>query len=179
MSEQPAAWSRMSPADKRDAVRQLIQYRGMTYDAAAASLGVTRNVVAGVVERSKRSGVPIRSQNPARQPPPGGGRPPPDRRVKVKRHQGLTVFKPLVPPGTPTIDPTDAWLALPGSNPVRIEDHHEGCRWPIGDAPPIRYCNEPTLDHLVYCAAHTLLGVRPSPPRVVTHTARRDRDQYI
>lgn len=50
----------------------------------------------------------------------------------------------------------EAWEALPGSTPVRLEDLRPGqCKWPIGGPDlPFSFCAETTVEGGVYCKAH-------------------------
>jgi hypothetical protein len=48
----------------------------------------------------------------------------------------------------------DAWAALPGSNPVPMADHVNGCRWPIGDGPNLCLCNNTPRAGSRYCEDH-------------------------
>ena len=48
-----------------------------------------------------------------------------------------------------------AWSALPDTTPYSLEDlPRDGCRWPIGDAPPYTFCGCKAQDKSSYCAAH-------------------------
>lgn len=49
-----------------------------------------------------------------------------------------------------------AWEPLEGSSTVLIEDHTNGCRWPIGSG-PFLYCNNATDKHK-YCSVHAEMG---------------------
>lgn len=59
--------------------------------------------------------------------------------------------------------PDEAWQPLPNSTPVRIEDHKEGCRWPIGEK-PVMFCGCPTTGKAVYCPDHKRRGTTVTPP---------------
>ena len=51
----------------------------------------------------------------------------------------------------------DAWVALPGTAPVPVEQHREGqCRWPIGEPAEagFGYCGCPVATGSAYCRTH-------------------------
>ncbi len=61
-----------------------------------------------------------------------------------------------------------AWDALPGIEPVRLEQLRDSlCKWPCGD--PALFCGAPADPDRPYCAHHRALAYRPLPtsPRQV------------
>ena len=58
---------------------------------------------------------------------------------------------------------SDIWAPLPGSDPVKIEDHKNGCRFPV-DYPGediARFCNEPAMEGSPYCCHHAPFQIKP------------------
>lgn len=57
----------------------------------------------------------------------------------------------------PSLEPkptSDAWVALPGSEPKGLVDLEPGdCRWPIGEDSPFLFCSLP-VEHGHYCHTH-------------------------
>ena len=101
--------------------------------ANAFGKGVTRNAIAGKIYRLglHREETEKRGR-PAKLPPLFT--PPPD---------------PLIPP----IMPPDT-VHVP-KHPVTIYDlNHHHCRWPIGEAPKIKYCGDPRIAGSSYCDYH-------------------------
>lgn len=99
-----------------------------------------------------------------------GRQPKPEAKKSIK----FGVFQPGI--GRPTLPepiPGDtaplkgsAWAPLAGSNPVPLVAIDGGCRWPIGEDRPYRFCGEPT-HRGVYCAAHRALAYSPLPPKPI------------
>ena len=57
------------------------------------------------------------------------------------------------------------WSALPDTTPYSLEDlPRDGCRWPIGDAPPYTFCGCQAQDKSSYCAAHKARAYYPGTP---------------
>lgn len=48
---------------------------------------------------------------------------------------------------------SDAWTALPGTQPVPLEQR-TGCKWPIGPRSPFLFCNAPAGEKGRYCPHH-------------------------
>ena len=189
---EPTTW-RQTPMAGKIALVRAGAAEGLSYAALAVLHGTTRSAIAGVAGRAKARGEPIAFLAPAvggghadrkvmpkpKRPPP---RPTPARlpirerttAMRPKPHQGLTAMLPVGPPLPPEAlykPPASAWAALPGSMPVRVEDHHDGCRWPSGD--PATYCNEPVKDGKPYCAAHCAIAYHPLPPKAHKPTRAR------
>lgn len=171
-------WRSLTSDEKIAAVRPLVEAPSkLSFRQVGARLGTTRNSIAGVISRSLLTPAPIKPANTlANQYPKNGARKARKKpgasmgdnfrgkrvAAKIKRHQGFNAFKPLNPAAAP-VPVAHAWLPLPGSTPVPLEQHREGhCRWPIGDAPML-YCNEPAEG--IYCPAHQQLGTRPLPDK--------------
>lgn len=167
-------WTTLTADEKHAAVRQAIQIEGLTYKEAAERLGASRVAIAGVVERStRREGGRIESTRKAPKPAPkksrGGEAATRQRLVQLARaRRGIAnkFVAAAVPVDTQDFTPPrpDAWEALPGSNPKRIEDYHRGCRWPVGEA-PVLFCSEPTGPEHVYCPTHRAMGIKPIAPK--------------
>lgn len=118
--------------------------------------GATRNSVIGKVHRLKLSKRPSVAQRREPKPP----RPKKERKITVRkdppvRNESYPIpgLEAAPPP------PVEAWLALPGSTPVRVEDHKTGCRWPIGD--PALFCNAHVHGKGSYCDMHHRRGNIP------------------
>lgn len=63
-----------------------------------------------------------------------------------------------VMPGDFRFMKSEAWNALPGSNPVPLVDlQRHQCSWPLGDG-PFLFCALPTIEGNRYCDAHTHLS---------------------
>lgn len=142
------AWTELTPGQKRDQVRLHVEQNGLTYSQAAKILGTTRVAIAGVVERAKGAGQPIVSPNLEGRPHANGQpRRPTDRKRQPDDDRPIYSY---------------AWDALPGSSPVRLEDHTTGCRWAIAwpGERVARYCNNATDGTSMYCSGHHQLGVR-------------------
>lgn len=171
-------WQTLTAAQKQEAVREAIETAGLTYSQAATALGAPgRTAIAGVVDRSKRSleGRIVSPNLEGRPSAVGKPRRPKGRRnatqiVQEKARRARATAngaddEPVLAPagdGRPLYE--RAWDALPGSNPVRLDDHTTGCRWPIQTAEAVaRFCNAETDNH-VYCAAHRQMGVRAEAP---------------
>lgn len=167
---EPTGWVTLTPTEKREQVRQAVQIDGLTYTQAATKLGATsREAIAGVVERARKSATPIISNSGQRY---GGDH----GRAGVKKPKAkprpkpafLRKLAPLLPAALAKPEPvrTDVWTALPGSSPVAIEAHREGgCRWPLGEDRPFLYCNEVVVGGKVYCADHCDMAYRAPPAR--------------
>lgn len=165
-------WNEASPDEKREAVRAAIQVQGLSYGQAVKALDAPgRNAIAGVVERSKKTANPIVTTAPAKLAQQRRSASEARKKKAPKparpKHQG---FNQLVPLGPPVDLPVrtisaKAWTALPGSSPIAIEDHKEGCRWPINDDLPFLYCNEALHEGSSYCAAHHKMSFRELPPK--------------
>lgn len=161
-------WTELTPAQKQQAVREALEVGQMTYKRAAERLGTTVGAIAAAVRDS--GGAPSGRIRSARTAPP---------RSNVKRAPVPKAVKETTTPfgeanAAPDARPTyeRAWDALPDSNPVRLEDHTTGCRWPCDTGGPVaHFCNEPTESNHVYCSRHRRIGVRaeaPSPARRTT-----------
>lgn len=179
------SWQELTPDQKREAVRGLLA-EGKTYSGAAELLGCSRTAIAGVVERSTRTSNPIAAAHK----PGGTGRvrkaaaPKPKAKnatqiVQEKARRARADSRKPKPPSFGTIagvlpaeEPVEdrgsydyAWDALPGTQPVRLEDHTDGCRWPCDTGESVaRFCNEPAT-HGRYCERHNAIGTRPEPER--------------
>lgn len=125
--------------------------------------GLTKNAVLGKGHRLKLP--------PRRRVPPPRPRRALVRRMKIKETQTamerrlanarMSPSKPLLAfLADPSPPPkSETWRALPGSSPISIEDHTDGCRWPIGDDRPYRYCNLP-VESGSYCGVHARVSAR-------------------
>lgn len=163
-------WRALNAKEKAAAVRAELS-KGASYSQAAEALGTNRNGIASVVNRAAtRAGeTPITATNRPRRSIPK----PPKPKKTTPSKNGYNVF-----PKRPPLDPTEgeppeddrppvkanAWDALPGSSPVKVEHHHSACRWPIGEN-PFLFCNEPTAEEHRYCPTHARLGRRDLPPK--------------
>lgn len=139
-------------------LRPLLEDQGMTYRAAAARLGVSIGSIAGLADRhgirtrsvftspSKLRGVNYSAWTNRQQ-----------RKEKAHRAAAEGPPIPTVVDRRPARD--RAWDALPGTTPTRERDH-DGCRWPLGLAPPFLWCNAPTGGQ-TYCPAHTTMAHAP------------------
>lgn len=160
-------WQTLTPAQKQEAVREALETNHLTYKRAAERLGTTVGAIAAAVRDS--GGAPAGRIRSARTAPP---------RSNVKRAPVPKAVKEVVAPfGEAVIAPDTrptyarAWDALPGTSPVALEHHREGCRWPLEFPGEIdRACNEPT-DGGRYCAHHHALGVRAEAPPAKRATA--------
>ena len=190
---EPTTW-RQTPMTGKTALVRAGAAEGLSYAALAARHGTTRSAIAGIASRARARGEPIAFLAPAvgghaarkAKPKPKPKRPLPRPKLarlpirertaamRPKPHQGLTAMLPVGPPLPPEAlykPPASAWTAPPGSVPVRVEDHRDGCRWPIGD--PSTYCNEPARDGKPYCAAHCAIAYHPLPPKAHKPTRAR------
>lgn len=139
--------------------------------------GISRSAVIGLAHRRKWGshahkappvGDGIRRQRAAKSPIP-------DRIVRIKRINGVSPRP--APKAAPVIEdvddtpdeieplpPSERWAPLPGSTPIAVHEHTEGCRWPIGDDLPFAFCNNPLhvrpngKNH-VYCSVHASMAV--------------------
>ncbi len=185
----PPQWELLSPEEKIEHTREQVVTLGRTYSAAAAALGTTRHGIAGAIERSTRTGNPIRTssglknQNSTPKGAAGGRRDAKTKAANKARAKPKTRSPRLgsflrLPSEIPVagdieiVSKSDAWGPLPGSTPVAIADHVSGCRWPTGADLPFHYCNEPVTGEKVYCAAHAAIAYREPPPR--KDNGRRD-----
>jgi hypothetical protein len=136
-------WIELTATEKADQTRAAVEIEGLTYAQAAARFGTTRVAIAGVV---KRNGIATKNQPSVV----------PKKRVKAtgKRHQGidrLVSTRPALTAETKWLD-SPAWRPLEGVPPIALEDHTDGCRWPVGAR---LYCNATVAgEHTYYCAAH-------------------------
>ncbi len=171
-------WQRLVPEDKRELVRQAVQHDNLMYSLAAERLGTTRVAIAGVIDRARRSADPIAANSGLKNQKgvPNRNRTALNRAKATKKRPKQNFHKFVASPTIPLpIEPparTDVWAALPGSSPVAIENHHDGCRWTIGLDRPFLYCNLPTKDGSVLCPAHHAISYKPVPVRQKTHAAR-------
>jgi hypothetical protein len=123
----------------------------------ADGIGRTRNAVIGKINRLRLNKVisPLRPQKP-------GPKPKPTVKAKIAQKRERVI---VIKDDTPAIEPpvrTQVWEPLPDSNPVIVEHHKVGCRWPIGDR-PVLFCNASVSGKQVYCPTHQTMGTRPSP----------------
>lgn len=175
-------WHLLTPEQKREAVRPLVA-KGQSYAQVAEALGApSRSAIAGVVDNSRRFGNrPIETPNLEGRPKPDGTprrhadklKAPQIAQEKARRARAkaLTTETPEPASDRPAYD--YAWDALPGSQPVRLEDHTTGCRWPVtveGES-VARFCNLDVGGTNRYCFGHMLLGTRPEVPRAPRTTA--------
>jgi hypothetical protein len=137
-------WADLSAAEKADQTRTAVEIEGLTYSQAAARFGTTCVAIAGVV---KRNGIATKNLPSVV----------PKKRVKAtgKRHQGFERLVPnrpsLITAETKWLDSPD-WRPLEGVPPIALEDHTDGCRWPVGAR---LYCNATVAgEHTRYCAVH-------------------------
>lgn len=160
-------WSETTSAQKVELVRDLVQHQGLTYRAAALVLGTTRTAVAGVADRAKDKGAPIRAERkaPVHNKVGSDGGKAVTARAKVVRARQRAFDGPVVPRTAPELLASDAWTALPGSAPAPIAEHVNGCRWPIGGDLPFLYCNEPLRGGSPYCSRHHAIAFREVPMR--------------
>jgi hypothetical protein len=161
------AWSDLTPQEKQDAVRHAVQTEGLTYGMAAAQLGTTRLAVAGVIERTKKSANPIVSRSGAGNNAVKARRPPKKQKFLPKaKHAGLRSYisLPHLPIDQAAPARTDVWSALPGSTPVSVDDYTGGCRWPINEDRPFRFCGEP-VEQGPYCPQHHHIAYKPLPSK--------------
>ena len=164
----PAPWSSLTAEQRRELVRELVERKGLSMSQAGEVVGSNRNAIAGVISRSKKTAEPIVMKNgPGRSAQALDNRlaveaeKPRPRKLAPKPERLPPIVEPPTPPQPFTARP-GAWEALLGSSPVALEQHVNGCRWPIGpDDQPYLFCNESTLTGQVYCPAHTTLGTRP------------------
>ncbi|QIG66896.1 hypothetical protein EVB41_066 [Rhizobium phage RHph_TM3_14A] len=60
-----------------------------------------------------------------------------------------------------------AFEPLPGTKPVPVHEHTDGCRWPIGEHPTM-YCNARVMGKTArYCTAHSRMSY--TPLKVTSH----------
>ncbi|MFA5898820.1 MAG: GcrA family cell cycle regulator [Hyphomicrobium sp.] len=148
------SWAALPAREKADLTRPLIEQQGLSYGQAAAILGTTRTAIAGVISRnglkSINTGV---AQAAAR------------ARLQHTRRKPAPKPKPPAAPDGDSLLVTDdrplrerAWDALPGSTPILLHEHTNGCRWPIGR--PVAYCNLPVFEDHRYCAEHHKASTR-------------------
>lgn len=170
-------WHQLDTQGKREAVRELVQVRKLTFTQAADILGISNSAIAGVVGRSKDTDNPILARDTSAKPKapkkdptyrPGDNTRAKAIQRKLKdpnrkpRRAGFNVMPAIFAEMASAQPPAEeAWRALPGSHPVSLEQHHNGCRWPIGEDSPFLFCNEETLEGSPYCPAHTAMGTRP------------------
>ena len=159
---EPTAWQRLTAQEKQALVKQALA-EGLSYTEAAKRLGApSKNAIAGVtniIHGRKKRGTK-RKPTTKQRLQPGPIKP------RAKRpHPGLTALVPLYPPAEPLPPSAGAWEALPGSSPVAIADHVNGCRFPIGADLPFRYCNLEVKADSPYCETHSAIAFREPPPR--------------
>ncbi|AKR54358.1 GcrA cell cycle regulator [Devosia sp. H5989] len=145
----PALWN-----DEAIARLKTLWAEGLSAGQIAARIGFTRNAVIGKASRLKLA--PHRQRKP----------------ITHKEHRPKPPFTladrlDLVEAPKPTR--AEAWLPLPGTTPVALEDLGEigrpatakhparwgRCRWPIGQSPTL-FCGCKT--DRVYCTAHAALA---------------------
>jgi transposase-like protein len=178
-------WQSLTPQEKRDAVRELVETQGCTYRQAADQLGIETNMIAGVIDRAKRAKQPIKTtsgyefsgtrgrvrkvkKQKQKQPPTAVNTNAINaRRRKAKQRPRHSALSPhiVTPPAIavePFVPPPGAWVALPGSHPLPVAMHVTGCRFPIGENPTL-FCCEPTDNGVVYCPHHYAITTRVLP----------------
>lgn len=154
------SWAELSPAEKGDAIRPLI-HTGESYSQIARQFGTTRLAVAGA---ASRHGIEspyklLQQQESARKAR--------EAKAPKPRHQGFYkyVALPVLPlTEKPTPMRAGAFEPLPGTHPVEIADHRDGCRWPVDVGERTLYCNAPA--EAAYCATHAAMARRVLPPVV-------------
>ena len=154
------AWSDMTPQQKGDEVRRLMEKNShlSANDIAVILHAPGRNAVMGIIHRQKikgpRSKGSLSEQRAKARARPRAPRPAtaPKPRATLPR-----------PPDAP-MPHTDAWTALPGPTPVPLDEHPNGCRWPIGDPlePGFGFCNAEAEG--IYCGTHAARAGRSTPP---------------
>lgn len=146
--------------------------RQMAMDGMSASeIGATfspprsRNAVIGVCHRAKPK-IELKGLSPVAPRPP---RKRVERVIRIKKESKRQpppkpIHHPVAEPDFELAPPlrADAFAPLPGSAPIRVADHKDGCRWPIGDG-PFLFCNE-AVSSGHYCATHAQVAHRPTPP---------------
>jgi GcrA cell cycle regulator len=130
---------------------------GQSYDAIAAKMGVTRNVVAGVLSR-------LGIKRPPKKSPPEKNAP--QRRKPVSHHakslKGMVKMKPVskwldvgsMPPPAPDTPSSDGRPRLHELQPGQ-------CHYPYGDR-SYTFCAVPTEGGGVWCPDHRKLVYKPS-----------------
>jgi len=157
----------MGWTDNRIAVLKKLWIEGLSASEIARELGggATRNSVIGKVHRLKLATRPSVVQRRDPKPP----KPRKERKIVVKKEAPIRNDSYPIP-GLVAAPPTsaDAWLPLPGSTPVKVEHHRNGCKWPIGD--PACFCNNSlkllklatettkAVHHHAYCEAHVAVA---------------------
>jgi len=134
--------------EQREQVRQLFTTDGLSYGQISQRLGMSRDVVAGLVNRMKLTG---QGRNPAH----GGHR---KRKMVTEQQQAEAPLK-------------------AASNSL-IDLGRACCAWPIGDPKDadFRFCGTPTDGRSPYCLAHREKAYSASEPRRErTAEERRDR----
>lgn len=167
-------WQALTPQAKIELVRHALEQRGLSYSQAAVELGATRNAVAGVVNDTRNGPAPIVSRSGLRnvrdKPPAAKPRRTGDNFRAVYIRRRLAVPGDIPADARPPLD--GAWQPLPGSSPVLLWEHKDGCRWPVTDQP--LYCNE-KVETGHYCPAHAAMATRPLPPPAVRRKTTSDR----
>lgn len=169
-------------AKERDAriaaLRDMIEVQGLSYRQAGEQLGMTRAAATGLGNRAgikspRPPGWQAVNKDKAESKPAHAN--PAVTQEKARRARAKAQQPVFAPPAT---DPTPlrnaAWRPLEGREPVEIEHHTTGCRWPIDIDGRTLFCNAPAR-HGVYCEAHQALSGRPDPPRLLKPRAEKER----
>lgn len=150
----------------------------------------SRNSVIGVLRRAKRpmlgganGGKRVRPANPVSASPNKIDRASQETTIRARRVKGPKNAG--VPKAKSIVDRTErrialeaqgsntaalqgpAWNPLPGSHPVRLEDHREGqCKWPADPDDIKIWCSEPIEGEFKpYCAVHSRRSVNQNVGR--------------
>jgi GcrA cell cycle regulator len=146
-------------AERVELLKSLFE-RGRTCREIANEIGLSRNAVIGKISRLKLSRPNGRSvRRPQREAGPRvGQRVGPPRGARAL--QLLLALRAAPPPEVDTTIPDGPCRSL-------LELGNEQCRWPVGDVQGAdsRFCANPVVDGLPYCAGHARLAYRPSSRR--------------
>lgn len=160
-------WTKAEEAE----LRKLWEVQGKTATQVGAILKCSRNAVIGKVHRMKlvkRKPKAVKVAIKAVTPKGNNGTAGKSRGMieAVRKAREQHVKPPNFPqPASSHLLTGSAWSALPGTTPYSLEDlPRDGCRWPIGDAPPYTFCGCEAQDKSSYCAAHKARAYSPGTP---------------
>lgn len=127
-----------SPADEETVRTNWADGKSASEIAKILGNGKTRSAVLGKVHRLKLESrpSPVRAKSTGQK----------QRKVAPPMAGNANAKRLILGQGPSDLDAPpvpikgEAFMPLPGSTPVSVLDHKDGCRWPIGDG-PILYCN--------------------------------------
>lgn len=172
-------WHEMNAKTKQDAVTALLK-EGKTYSQVAEIFNVTRNAVAGAVNRFKtRVGMSPEELGKLQTRKASMKKLKEEKAERQKHLYDDIIFVPHVHRAPSVAIPSDRWAPLAGSVPVTLMDlKPQHCRWPVGNH---MFCGQRSEDNtygrIRYCATHNAMAYRQWEVKGNGPRAKAENDQ--